>query len=117
MPSLGPGKEFSKKCKSLRLLAVSDVVEPYLYSSELKSRIGEIDLLVSCGDLPPYYLDFLVSVFDVPMVHVLGNHCYVPHDPGTLRCSPAAYSWAHNLDGRVGSYRGLIIAGIEGSTM
>ena len=48
-----------------------------------------VDLIVSCGDLPSNYLDFLVSNLQAPMYHVLGNHCLVPHDAVTGRCSPA----------------------------
>jgi len=30
--------------------------------------------VLSCGDLPPYYLEFLVTVLDVPLFDVRGNH-------------------------------------------
>src|SRR5438045_8785723 len=82
----------------VRLLAVSDVVEPQLYNNSIKDWIGPVDLLISCGDLPPFYLDFLASSLNVPLYHVMGNHCYVPHDPVTGRCSAEAYLGAFNLD-------------------
>src|SRR6476660_5975018 len=72
-------KQNSKAGVIIRLLAVSDVVEPQLYNNSVKDWIGPVDVLISCGDLPPYYLDFLASSLDVPLYHVLGNHCYVPH--------------------------------------
>src|SRR5436853_7562460 len=100
---------------SMRVLAVSDVVEPQLYSSSLKSWLGPVDLIISCGDLPPYYLDFLASHLNVPLMHVIGNHCALPHDPDTNRCSPDEYPGAYNLDGRLATHRGLILAGLEGS--
>lgn len=101
----------------MRVLAVSDLVEPQLYSNSLKNWLGPIDLLISCGDLPPYYLDFLASQLDVPLMHVLGNHCYVAHDVETKRCDPDEYLGAYNLDGRVAMHNGLILAGLEGSPM
>ena len=47
----------------------------------------------------------------------MGNHCYVPHEPATNKCSPDAYPGAFNLDGRVAQYNGLILAGLEGSPL
>jgi hypothetical protein len=103
--------------ETLRVLAVSDVVEPQLYNSGVADWLGHVDMIISCGDLPPNYLDFLVSNLRAPMYHVLGNHCHVPHDQVTNRCSPAAYSGAENLNGRVGYYDGLLLGGAEGSPM
>jgi hypothetical protein len=100
--------------QKLTLLAVSDVVEPQLYNSSVKEWLPHIDLLVSCGDLPTDYLDFLASNLDSPFVHVRGNHCYVAHDPDG-RCSSEAYLGALNLDGRIAEHEGLIMVGIEGS--
>ncbi len=101
----------------MRILAVSDVVVPQLYSSLLKSWLGPVDLVISCGDLPAYYLDFLLSQLNVPLLHVLGNHCFVPHDITTNRCSPDEYPGAQNLDGKVEICKGLILAGLEGSPL
>lgn len=98
----------------MTLLAVSDVVEARLHDCSIKEWLPHIDLLVSCGDLPAHYLDFLVSNLDVPLVHVIGNHCYVAHDPDG-HCSPESYLGALNLDGRLVEHDGLTMAGIEGS--
>src|SRR5436853_1768244 len=101
--------------ETYRVFAVSDHIEPQIYSDGLAAWLGPVDLIISCGDLPPYYLDFLVSTLHAPMFHVLGNHCYVPHDSITKQCSPAAYSGAQNLNGRLVEYNGLLMAGVEGS--
>ncbi|MEO8289120.1 MAG: metallophosphoesterase [Chloroflexota bacterium] len=101
--------------ETLRVFAVSDVVEPQIYNSGVADWLGPVDIMFSCGDLPPYYLDFLVSTFHAPMFHVLGNHCDVPHDSVTNRCSPGAYAGAQNLNGRLAEYRGLLLGGVEGS--
>jgi len=104
----------------LRVLAVSDIVEPQLYHAGVAEWIGKIDLIISCGDLPPYYLDFLMTNLDAPLMHVLGNHCYVPHDDNK-RCDPGAYPGAINLHRRVVALdvksgdTPLIVAGLEGS--
>ena len=70
--------------------------------------------MVGCGDLPFYYLDFLVSSFDVPLVYVLGNHdlgLQYTSDGTTLSEAMGGV----NVHGRVVQRKGLIIAGLEGS--
>jgi predicted phosphodiesterase len=62
----------------MKILAVSDRVVDQLYSSRVSKNYPDIDLLISCGDLPFYYLEFLVSALDAPMVYVLGNHDQSP---------------------------------------
>ncbi|MCS7298628.1 MAG: metallophosphoesterase [Spirochaetia bacterium] len=57
----------------MRLLCVSDVVDKYLYNSDDAIKIKP-DLIISCGDLPRDYLEFLVSKFNVPLLFVQGNH-------------------------------------------
>jgi uncharacterized protein len=101
--------------ETLRILGVSDVVEPQIYNSGVEEWLGQVDMIISCGDLPPHYLDFLVSILGAPMFHVLGNHCYVPHDPVSKRCSPAAYSGAQDLNGKLAEYEGVLLGGLEGS--
>lgn len=77
--------------------------------------------MVSCGDLPFDYLEYLVSRLDVPLLYVPGNH-----DPSV---SPPNATWlslqqeppvpgpegCDNVDGRVLEVRGLRIAGLGGS--
>lgn len=58
----------------MRVLAVSDRVNEFLYTSEVKKIAGDVDLIISCGDLPAYYLDFLVSSLGKPLFYICGNH-------------------------------------------
>lgn len=58
----------------MRVLAVSDKVEPVLYSPAVKQRVGRVDLILSCGDLPFYYIEYLVSTVNRPCYYVYGNH-------------------------------------------
>ena len=58
----------------MKILFVSDKVVERLYSSKIKENHNDIDLIVGCGDLPYYYLEFMVSMLDVPLVYVHGNH-------------------------------------------
>jgi len=36
----------------MRILTVSDKVEPVLYGPYIRERVGKIDLVLACGDLP-----------------------------------------------------------------
>jgi hypothetical protein len=58
----------------VKILAVSDEVVEYLYGPGLRQQFADVDLLLGCGDLPFYYLEFLVTVLDVPLYYVPGNH-------------------------------------------
>jgi len=102
-----------------RILAIADEVDEALYSDKL-SRLRP-DLVVSCGDLPFDYLEYVVSRLDVPLVYVPGNH-----DP-SLRSSDPIWTplrtearipgpqGCDNADGRVVVAAGLRIAGLGGS--
>ena len=58
----------------IRLLAVSDAVDPALDHAINRDAIGRIDAVVGCGDLEPSYLGFLGDAFAVPVAYVRGNH-------------------------------------------
>ena len=92
---------------NLRLLAVSDEVEPQLVDERTVAAQGRVDLVVGCGDLPSDYLDVLSTVYSAPLLFVRGNHDL----PGRQGDYPAAAE----IDGRVVREQGLLIAGLEGS--
>jgi len=58
----------------MKLLCVSDHIDPLVYSPNIKSRFGELDMVISAGDLPMSYLGFLASSFNQPVLFVFGNH-------------------------------------------
>jgi Icc-related predicted phosphoesterase len=98
---------------ALKVLVLSDEVDQRIYSNFLKENFSEIELLISCGDLPFYYLEYLIDVLNVPMFFVHGNHDpEVEVGQGGEKHQP----WgAENLDSRVIMHKGLILAGFEGS--
>jgi len=98
----------------LKILALSDRVVDSIYSLQIKERFGDIDLVLSCGDLPFYYLEFVATMLNVPIYYVLGNHDRGPEytASGQVKAAPRG---CINLDGRVIEDRGLLIAGLEGS--
>lgn len=58
----------------LKILAVTDEVDPRIYSTSLRERMGDVDLVVSCGDVPASYLEFLTDILHRDVYYVLGNH-------------------------------------------
>lgn len=99
--------------QQVNILAISDKVEDLIYSANIRARFGHIGLVLSCGDLPCYYLEYIVSMLDVPLYYVHGNHAPpVEYGATTTRRSP----WGTvNLHGRVINHNGLLLAGFEGS--
>jgi Icc-related predicted phosphoesterase len=97
----------------MRILAVSDQVEDTLYHSTVRERLGHVDLILGCGDLPYYYLEYLESMFDAPLCYVHGNH-----DPLVEYSSTAGTKTApeggDNIDMRCIQVGGLLVAGLEG---
>src|SRR5438477_6288972 len=102
-----------------RILAVADEVDEAFYGDKLK-RLRP-DLVVSAGDLPFDYLEYIVSVLDVPLVFVPGNHDrdLSPRDslwsPLRPEGRPRGPRGAENADGRIVEAAGLRIAGLGGS--
>jgi Icc-related predicted phosphoesterase len=92
----------------VRVLTVSDQVTETLHSSAVQTTARGVGLILSCGDLPSDYLEYLVSMLNVPMFYVMGNH----GGAGSEKPEPDG---AVNIDGRVIEHKGLLIAGLEGS--
>lgn len=98
----------------MKILFVSDKVVERLYSPTIAERYRSVQLIVGCGDLPYYYLEFIMSMLNVPLLYVHGNH-----DPekeylsdGTAIAGP---SGGFNLHCAVQKEKGLLLAGLEGS--
>ena len=91
----------------VRILSVSDVIDPVLYPRVDNDRCGPIDLVLGCGDLPPEYLTHLAHAFDVPLFYVKGNH--------DIRFKANPPRGCRNIHERVVRFGGLKFMGLEGS--
>ena len=98
----------------MRVLAISDKVVPVLYSGGIREHVGDVDLIISCGDLPYYYIDFVVSMLNRPSYFVYGNHGKEAEywSNNQVMRGPAG---AANLHCNIQAERGLLLAGLEGS--
>ena len=91
----------------MRILCISDVEESWLYDHWDRERMAGVDLIVSCGDLPARYLEHVVTLANVPLVYVWGNHdgAYGAHAP----------EGCVSIDGHLRDFRGLRVMGLGGS--
>ena len=90
--------ESSLAVNRMKILAVSDVELGFIYTPQIATISKDIDLVISCGDLPYYYLEFMVSILDKPLYFVRGNHAVkwrtlsrvnVPHHGAPWICTNA----------------------------
>ena len=106
----------------VRVLVIADEVAPGLHVQALRDLSP--DLVLSAGDLPWDYLEYVASALDVPLVFVPGNH-----DPeiasaragrnglytdAGLPCDAPRPRGAVNADQQVVEAAGLRIAGLGG---
>lgn len=64
----------SREGRPIRLLAASDEPDPALERAPNREALGPLDAVIGCGDLEPYWLEFLGDAFCVPVAYVVGNH-------------------------------------------
>ena len=99
----------------MKLLTVSDKEVPLIYSPQIKQRFRDVDLALSSGDLPYYYLEYIISSLDIPLYYVRGNHAKsVEYGLGSSRTEPWGAIDLHRKVVRDPD-TGLLLAGIEGS--
>jgi predicted phosphodiesterase len=58
----------------MKILCVADHIDPLVYSRSIKKRFAEVELVLSAGDLPLSYYDFIMSTLNKPLLFVFGNH-------------------------------------------
>jgi Icc-related predicted phosphoesterase len=95
----------------MKVLAVSDQELDQVYELASGEAFRGVSMVLGCGDLHYSYLEFLVTVLNVELFYVPGNHD-LDYNPGTEGHSAPG---CINLD--LGSTRidGLILAGYGGS--
>lgn len=72
----------------MKILLISDEESPYLWDYYQPGRLDGIDMILSCGDLSPDYLSFLVTMGRAPLYYVHGNHDgkYAKRPPEGCEC-------------------------------
>ena len=91
----------------MKVLTVSDRVEPVLYDQFDPLPFEHVELILACGDLPPEYLSFLSDRLNVPLFFVRGNHDLRHDTRPPVGCIHLSHSLA--------KFKGKNILGLEGS--
>ncbi len=111
--------------RPLKLLCVADEVDLIVYSSSIKERFGDIDLVLSAGDLPHEYLGYITSMLNKPILSVAGNH---DPDDRIQRGSLSSFNYAESVGNKnpaslgqlrfsIGKEAGISVLGIPGSML
>lgn len=95
----------------VKILVVSDEVVDRLYSLCASGHFREIELILGCGDLPYPYLENLLTMLNVPLFYVPGNH-----DPNyNPENHLARVEGGSNLDLKLVRFKKFLIGGFGGS--
>ena len=96
----------------MKILAVTDKVVNSIYGPRIRERHGNVSVALSCGDLSYSYLEYIVSMLNVPCFLVHGNHDHPEHlSSGRTLENPGGWT---DIDGRSVIFNGMILAGFEG---
>lgn len=93
----------------MKILLVSDKENEYIWDYFNPERFKGVELIISCGDLQASYLSFLVTMINVPLFYVHGNHdtTFKHHPPEGCDC----------IDGVIETYNGVRFLGLGGSML
>jgi uncharacterized protein len=95
----------------VKILAVSDQVVERLYSLSSNGHFQDTEIILGCGDMPYAYLEYLVTILNVPMYYVPGNH-----DPRfDPRSEKSHAEGGSNLDLKIIRHKKFLIGGFGGS--
>jgi uncharacterized protein len=98
----------------MKILAVSDEEIPSIYGPGIKSRFSDAHIVIAAGDLNYSYQEYIISMLDVPLYYVRGNHTpVVETTSGGTRSEPWGAVDLHRCIHRE-RHSGLLLAGVEG---
>ena len=90
----------------MRILAVSDIESKSLYDFFSPDKVEGVELIIGCGDLREEYLEFLVTMINVPLLYIHGNHDdHFKREPEGCVC----------IDDKFYEYKGIRFVGLGGS--
>lgn len=97
------------KCFLVKILAVSDQIVERVYTLAPSGQF-DVDLILGCGDLPYTYLEYIVTMLNLPLFYVPGNHD-PQHNPVDLRSRAEG---GFNLDLKSIHWKNTLIGGFGG---
>ncbi len=113
---------------AMKILGISDAIDSLIYSQSAPERYKDIDLVISSGDLPLRYYDYIQTVLKKDVIYVYGNHNLEDFDHAMGKTAPLMPDYKPLMpvvyqgifaDGKVIRLkkRGLLIAGLGGSML
>lgn len=97
--------------KAMKILTVSDQAIERLYTLSASGHFQDVELILGCGDMPFEYLEYLVTMLNVPLFYVPGNHD-PQHNPRQESVRPEG---GLNLDLKTVRHKKFLIGGFGGS--
>lgn len=91
----------------MKILTIADEASAYLWGPGVHKGLQGVDLILSCGDLDPRYLEYLVTLSGVPLLYVHGNHDRRRGEPEPEGCMC--------VEDKLVTVKGLRILGLGGS--
>ena len=113
----------------MKILCVADETDSLVYSPSSKRLFGDCDFVISAGDLPLRYYDFIMTIMGKQLYYVYGNHNLEQFKENVLKVqTPATNAFSSSLtshysgeliDGKCiyDKKRDLIIMGLGGSML
>lgn len=90
----------------MKILLISDVEDKWLGECH-REEPPKVDLIISCGDLDPGYLEYLVTVINKPLLYVHGNHDEIYDSNPPLGCT--------SIEDDIFVFNGIRFLGLGGS--
>lgn len=90
----------------MNILALADEPCRSLWDFDTRRKLAGVDVILSCGDLPADYLEYLTNFTAAPILYVHGNHDgrFDAHPPGGCIC----------IEDQVYTWRGIRFVGLGG---
>lgn len=91
----------------MEILVIADSESSALYENFDPERFKDVELVISCGDLQAGYMEFVISMLNVPCYYVPGNH-----DVAFVKEKPPGWK---PLDGQLVRHNNINLLGLGGS--
>lgn len=91
----------------MNILVIADEESKSLWDYYDETKLKDVDLILSAGDLNPRYLSFLVTMSTAPVLYIHGNH-----DDKYERIPPEGCTC---IEDQIYTYNGVRILGLGGS--
>ncbi len=91
----------------MKIAVLADVEDRGMWDYGSFGKLEGVELLVSCGDLKSEYLEYLVTLTNIPLIYVRGNHDTIYDKKPPLGCI--------QIDDRIFEYKGIRFTGLGGS--